>query len=413
MLRLLLFVLSFTFTVHCSKTSTPEVKKNGPSGAQKQVLEEVPDHVKKVENLTIFSGKAEPEYHLTLIPKQSFGSNGEPYIGEIQGSYVDENGRIIVLNINTNYEQFIYVYNPDGTFYTQIGKQGRGPGEYGFVINVQIQNKKIIIHDAPNQRLNTYSSEDFSLKRTMLIERLSIRDHEAVKDLQFGMIKSQDNGNHLVNFFQSASNTGWRIHKYLLMDSEGKALDYDPVKLRSSFKAQGATGSDLPISYMPMPFMGSTIDGMSDEGELYTVWSHEFLIKKYDAHGKYESSFYYPIKGSEFDIDFHTENLFFDENDVRNALDIHDEEFPETNPVIDLLVVDDENRIWVALLAGPERENYEWWVLKESGELLAKLILPKNQPIYDIKGGYLYSKKVNEEAGSEYVVKYLIEFAKK
>lgn len=46
-------------------------------------------------------------------------------------------------------------------------------------------------------------------------------------------------------------------------------------------------------------------------------------------------------------------------------------------------------------------------------ELLAKLVLSKDQPIYDIKNGYLYSKKTNEETDAEYVVKYRIELTKK
>ncbi|MDR8393854.1 hypothetical protein NC796_22060 [Aliifodinibius sp. S!AR15-10] len=60
-----------------------------------------------------------------------------------------------------------------------------------------------------------------------------------------------------------------------------------------------------------------------------------------------------------------------------------------------------------------EGETYEWWILKESGELLAKLLLQSDQPIYDIKNGYFYSKKINKETGAEYVVKYRIELTEK
>jgi len=75
--------------------------------------------------------------------------------------------------------------------------------------------------------------------------------------------------------------------------------------------------------------------------------------------------------------------------------------------------VDDENRIWVAVPMGVKSEDYEWWVLKESGELLAKLQLPKAQPIFEVKNGYLYSKMVDETTGSEYAVKYRIELKEK
>ncbi|MTI87891.1 MAG: hypothetical protein FH748_07985 [Balneolaceae bacterium] len=76
-------------------------------------------------------------------------------------------------------------------------------------------------------------------------------------------------------------------------------------------------------------------------------------------------------------------------------------------------MVDDENRMWVAVPMDVQNETYEWWILNPSGELLARLVLPEDQPIYDIKNGYLYSKKTNEETGAEYVVKYRIELTEK
>ncbi len=78
-----------------------------------------------------------------------------------------------------------------------------------------------------------------------------------------------------------------------------------------------------------------------------------------------------------------------------------DEEFPETFPVIDKLMVDDDNRIWVAVPAGEQLEYYEWWILKESGELLVKLVLPKTQRIYDIKTGiYTVNKRMKKQIQS-------------
>ena len=41
------------------------------------------------------------------------------------------------------------------------------------------------------------------------------------------------------------------------------------------------------------------------------------------------------------------------------------------------------------------------------------MILPRDQPIYDIQNGYLYSEKVNEETGTEYVMKYRIAMTKR
>jgi hypothetical protein len=74
-----------------------------------------------------------------------------------------------------------------------------------------------------------------------------------------------------------------------------------------------------------------------------------------------------------------------------------------------MLMTDDENRIWAAVPMYGEQEMNEWWILDESGELLAKLQRPRNLWIFDIKGGYLYAKEIDEDTGAEFVVKYRIE----
>ena len=86
---------------------------------------------------------------------------------------------------------------------------------------------------------------------------------------------------------------------------------------------------------------------------------------------------------------------------------------PEWDPFIADMKVDDENRIWVAVPTGVQSDSYEWWILEESGQPLAKLTLHRDQPIYDINNGYLYSKKGNKETGTEYVIRYRIAMKEK
>lgn len=85
---------------------------------------------------------------------------------------------------------------------------------------------------------------------------------------------------------------------------------------------------------------------------------------------------------------------------------------PATFPIVNDLTADDENNIWVAVPAGENRELYEWWVLNESGELLAKVELPIRHRILDIRNGHAYISQKNEETGTEVVVKYRMEMRK-
>jgi len=397
-MRLSLTILLCLLLVHCSENSVPE---------HIRVLDEIPGHIQEVKNLTIYPGDSEPLYEIELIPVQSFGETGEPYLTEIMGSVVDDKGRILIWNSNTGYEMFLYVFNDDGTYHTQIGRQGSGPGEYGFVFDLQARAEKVLVRDITNQRLNIYNTNDYSFDRAMLIEQLAIRDHEAVQGLQLGLIMARNDGNYFVSFSQGISGTE---HIYLLMDTDGNVLNFEPLVFPSSLWISVPTRSMAP-SFGLGSIMGQTLTTLTSEDALYSAWTRDFLIRKYDADGNYQSAIYYPIQGTPFDSDEYTKTVPFGytAREIERAIENTDIELPETNPVLADLMVDDENRIWAAVPMDSQREIYEWWILAPSGELLAKLLRPRVQRIFDIKQGYLYGRETNEETGAEYVVKYRIE----
>jgi hypothetical protein len=299
-----------------------------------RILDEIPEHIREVENLTIFPGDSEPRYSIELVPLQTYGEEGEPYLTTVLRSAVDDNGRIIILNSNSDYSQSVFVYNDDGTFHTELGRSGRGPGEHGFIIDVQARGGNVYIHDVTNQRINIYSSTDYSFERTMMIEQLPIRDHEAVQGLELGPIIPGKDGNYLVNFYQRNSDDGWPVNRYMLMDENGNAVGYESTEFRSSFKAQGYTDAEIRMVYMSMPFIGGTVSGYSKYGELYQAWNQDFLIKKYNEKGEYQSAIYYAIQGSPFELSYHAPTAFYNENDVLKAIGLHNQNLPETNPVI-------------------------------------------------------------------------------
>ncbi|MDZ7680978.1 MAG: hypothetical protein U5J63_04510 [Fodinibius sp.] len=199
----------------------------------------------------------------------------------------------------------------------------------------------------------------------------------------------------------------------MVKDHEGKEVNFEPLKFQGRYKVtSGTRKSKISTPTMPISFLGTTRTALSRKDELFTNWSREFLIKKYDSTGEYQSAIYYPIVGVPFVLDDYTKSAVFspDAGEIKKVLSANGIDIPDRLPLIDRLIIDDENRIWVALPTSASRDIYEWWILEENGELLAKLKLPEQRPIFDIKNGFLYSKKTNEELGVEYVVKYKIEF---
>ncbi|HET8864789.1 MAG TPA: 6-bladed beta-propeller [Gracilimonas sp.] len=412
--RLLLFIFLCFFLIHCS--DNPRPKKIPPVPVKQaevtghiRVLDEIPQHIQSVDSLTIFPGDSEPLYSVELIPVLSFGKTGEPYLTQVLDCIVDDKGRVIIKNTSRpNYEQILHVFNADGSYHTQIGRHGAGPGEYRHIIGLQAKAEKIFMMDYNNQRVNEYSTKDYSFVRSILFENWKNDD-----GLRFGYVEARNDGNYLLVFFDDGSKLGRLEFKFQVMDDEGNAVNAEPLVFPHDVRIKVGQSSQPTMS--TISFLGRTVTALSHEDALYTVWNRDFLIKKYDAAGVYQSAIYYPITGSAFDLDEYIKTQLFSPKarDIKEAFSNMDEGLPETFPVIDILKVDDENRMWVGVPAGAQREYYEWWILNEGGELLAKLVLPKAQRIYEIKNGHLYSEKMNEETGTEYVVKYRIELTEK
>ena len=402
-MRLSLTILLCLFLVDCSENSGLE---------HIRVLDEIPEHIQEVKNLTIYPGDSDPLYEIELIPVQSFGETGEPYLTHIAGCVVDENERVIIWDIDPHGGGFpprnsLYVYNPEGTYHTQIGRTGRGPGEFGMLTSIQTNDGNVFVLDHTNSRLNVFNTNDYSIERSTLVEGWSVWHHESVQNLGFSRLDTRNDGNHLAVFSEWVSDGRTMDYIYLLIDTEGDVLNPEPLIFPAGFTITPNTNPPGPS--MSLPFMGSTITALSGEDALFTAWTQDFLIKKYDADGMYQSAIYYPVTGSSFDLNDHIESSRYNQRDIRNAFENRDEDLPETNPVLADLMVDDENRIWAAVPMDSQGEIYEWWILAPSGELLAKLLRPREQRIFDIKQGYLYGRETNEETGAEYVVRYRIE----
>lgn len=421
MKRLIALIL-FLFSFGCNDPSTEKIEKKEifeVVGTEHiSVLEETPVHIQEIENLTIFSGNSKPIYNIELNKEYTFGSGDEFNFYWIFDCFADNNGRLIVWGSDFTRGEGVYVFNSDGTFNTQLGKQGRGPGEYTQIIQLVGKEEKIFITDYGNMRLNEYSTKDYSFIKSTLFETLKTKEKNNITS-----VLGRNDGNYLVSFADPRSQIGWRYSQNVILDEKGKRVSNNSIQFKVGMQIKKVGGSMRPT--LPLTFLGNTFTALSSNDELYTAWSPEFLIKKYDLNNIYQSAIYYPILGVPFDLGDYTESTLFSPEpmQIKQALSDMDIEMPEFSPLVEEIIIDNENRIWVSIAVGKEKKKYEWWILKESGELLAKFSVNQNQRLYDIKNGYVYIRKDNgknkgelysengpNEADNEYVVKYRIKF---
>lgn len=414
--------------ISCTDSVPEDFKKEQVSQNDRtdhiSILDEIPAHIHKIEKLIIFTGDFEPTHSIELIPEQVFGEDEESNLFWIYEGVEDDNGRLIISGLDSNRGRGAYIYNADGTYYAQLGRQGKGPGEYGTILNISAKAGKVFVSDFTSMRLNEYSTNDYSIERSIKFEQWDIYDTLRFKNF----VVPRNDDNYLSAFSEKKPKLGQLEIFFKVMDSEGNNLSDNDLVFPAGFAIDTGSESGISKPSLPLGFMGNTIIAMSKEDDLYVISNNEFLIKKYDANGNYKSAFYYPIVGSPFDLNVYTKSSpFVPKADlIRRAFNNMNEELPKTSPFINDLIVDDEKRIWVAIPANDKNESYDWFILKESGELIAKLLLPRNQRIFDIKKGYLYARKDNgkkpgylysgdgsDPADAEHIVKYRIQFIEK
>lgn len=403
--RLFPCLLVCFFLVQCSNHAEPGQPE------YIQVLDEISRHIYEVDNLTVFPGDSEPAYSIDLIPVQSYGDSEVPYFRRIAGCAVDENNRVIIWGSSDNFATDLHAYNADGTHFKKIGRSGRGPGEFERIARLQIKAGKIYAHDITNNRLSVFNTKDYTFDRTTVLQDWNVRNLDQAGNMRLLTFNARNDGRLLAVFDEYPPPMGRRENiKYFLVDNDGNALGPDPLMALSggfSISSKNQRGFTLAL-----PFMGLTLFALSDDDAMFTARTDDFLIKKYDAKGKYQSAFYYPIKGPPFDLDSMDGFFGHSQRDIKNALEEHNVEIPDSYPILRAFNVDDESRIWVALTV-EYMKSYEWWVLAESGELLAKFSRPfNNHQICDIQNGFMYSHNFDRENGEDQIVKYRIELTK-
>lgn len=381
------------------------------SGKHGRVQEDIPDHVHEIENLTIFPSDSEPVYAIELLPEQTFGDTGEPYLRNVVDSSVDEKGCVLIKEMISIDAQPLHVYNPDGSYLTQVGKIGRGPGDYNMVTTFSVSAGNLFLYDGFNRRLNIYDTETYKFERSVKLEDWNVLDHEALQNMKLFTFYTREDGNHIAHFYNGLYPTVDSVRQsYILVNSDGDVLNPGPLEIPHRYSIL-KDGQRLPLADPSLG--GGSIFALSGDGTMFVAWPEYFFIKKFDDQGRYQSAFYYPVKGPPYDY----ESLFEGVNGnapsgIRQPSQAGEIEFPETNPVLMEMKVDDENRIWARVRTEPQGTD-EWWVLDHSGELLAKFTWPRKERITEIKNGYLYSQisGFDDEIGK--VIRYRIELTER
>ncbi len=359
----------------------------------------LPEYASELDNVTVFDPDAAPRYNLHLESIYSVGDGNPVLFSRVNHIAVDESGRLFAAE-GMRGQTKIHVFDKNGEYITAIGRSGSGPGEFRSIIDLIILENELYALDFNLIRFQIFSVETFELNRVSAInitQREMSGDNSAVFPHQ---IYPLGVGQLLTVFNQLTFETDQLLFYQVNTDGEIISKQLLTLDLIQHLHDPGGTSSAFYD-----PFGGRGLVAVSGDNRIFTSWSEDFLIRVFDEYGTDLYAFYYPIQrahlGRSEALDFYGTGESV--QPFRRALQNHG--IPDLWRAIEHLVADDENRLWVSVITD-DQNVYEWWLLDDHGELLARFKWPRTRELLKVKNGRVYLKEEDEETGIHQITAY-------
>lgn len=378
-----LIILFCIFNTGCSQSSESEI---------------LPEFFESHSNVDVFSVASDPVVTFSFTKEKVFGDSDDFYLSNSDNVGVDDQGNVFIEN-----QRSIHVYGSDGSYAGSIGREGRGPGEFQTIHNFKLRGGKIYVYDANQSRVSVFNTNSFDLKREInipMIDGMRGMGEFAVlddDDLIVGMRETKRESNSAITE---------RFMHYFLIDDSGHS-DEEALKI-SDISDYYEITNQRGTSYPPIPFDRTTLFSVSDNGNIYFLWTDQIAIKVLGSQGNFLKGIFYPYSNvqitddSDFPVFFETLGL-----SISDTKQILGNRLPETHPAVAHFLVDDEERLWLSTMIDDENV-YEWWVLERNGEMITKFKWARDEPIEAVRNGHVYTRQTDEETGLQTVVRYRI-----
>ncbi len=308
---------------------------SGCKNIDRDYSSEIPLHVHELENVTIFNSTENQTSTIRFTSDKIFGNTNDVMIGIIGGVEVDKEGRVYLADTNQN---TIHIYNSDGKYLTNAGRQGSGPGEFRNIVYTAVDSNRLYALDWAQQAIHIFSLNTLDFVSTIVPaeNRNNIEDFEGGHPGEFFV---RQDSTFLMSFIQSRGADKLERNQFYLVNFGGKIISekiIEQIDVRFQYQLP------VPAMIVVLPFYRKPLILISKNDHILTAWTDEFLIKRYNQKGEYVSAIYHPFPN--VDIDIEEIKSRYDSPQTKNA--IHNASFSETTwPAIDEMLIDDENRL--------------------------------------------------------------------
>ncbi|PWN06509.1 6-bladed beta-propeller [Rhodohalobacter mucosus] len=327
----------------------------------------------------------------------------EVVFGAINGIAVGAEGRIYVSDYQV---PTLRMYDSGGNFLGNVGREGRGPGEYLRIAGVKtFTDGELAIWDGGNQRITTYEPDGSFQEHFPLQARLSAVD----------IFEVDTEGNFYVRIvLRSGPGVPNWEYGWVRVSAEGAVVD--TLQVPPDLNEYPQTFVLFTASGDAHAFIEREMFALSPMGYLVTGRNTEYDITLHKPEGEVSiQRDYEPIAVREEE-----------KTQWRKWIDYYNvtHQVPDNKPVFKKIMTDMEGRIWVwryteAIYTeenigphfGPESN---WWepptfdVFNPDGSFYARVELPMRAKFFEARGNHVWAL-VKGEFDEQYVVRYLLE----
>ena len=360
----------------------------------------IPEQIASIENLKVFELSKNSPRPISFDREISYEAGDEVLIGRINSIAADSRGNLYVAD---DEQKTIHLFDNNGTYIQSFGKKGKGPGEFLGLNNLSIKAPYLYIHDYRQNRLNLFDLETRNFTKAIKLRSENINIDIPPRFRPSGYKIIPDSDTLLISFTQSVSMDNLnkeRYTRYYKMDLEGKYIPKKILETKSAQFLADRTGNSFMV--MPSPFGRRPFSEITSDGTLFTAWSENFVINRYNQSGEQEGAWYY----SNFQKAPLTQEEALNERENSKTYQriVKNMDLPDTWPTFDKLLLDDKNRLWIATVV-EDKTVYRWWIMDTNGEPLATFTWPRSRSIETIKHGKAYVKET-EDSGLSKIVRY-------
>ncbi|MDX1641735.1 MAG: 6-bladed beta-propeller, partial [Balneolaceae bacterium] len=127
-----------------------------------------PDQFQELQNLTVYSTNTKPSKTISFKKDAVYGDSDTVLIGSLRDVVVDSLGRVFIAD---SQKQVIYLFEPDGRLVDQLGREGKGPGEFGSIKSLQIRNDHLYVFDPNQYKVIVFSLETLTVDKTIILAK--------------------------------------------------------------------------------------------------------------------------------------------------------------------------------------------------------------------------------------------------